>query len=777
MLISPPFLPARQNNETDATWLARAMPEVSSEGMYPVGNNCCWHGGIHLEAPIENGHHLAVRAIADGTVLVAQPTPAIARSDDANDPLNYNNGWTSNSVVVIQHDTEIGANAQGVATTVRFYSVYMHLSSIAATVRVGRPIYRKDEIGVAGYISGQPDRIHFEIACDEANLRKLIGRIAGDLPITQDGRTDAVLGELYFTLPSGTPVYAHKPLDNTPVAASYQAPRSRANAPLSPVQPITLLGPTAVDCIVGLRYAMGDGTANTRGNLTITTYRYDASEVGVMPALQDYEYNLYSRAKEISNTYPANNRPAPSAVYELLRFGRVINTAHETLTPADIPLWHEIILPTASGTGTQRGWVNLNNQAAGQEVRKFSDADFPHWRSWQIFNDDLSAADSRCDSDGIKTLLDIDGNHHVTPAERVERMASDAIKIKMRKAICAMPSEWDATSLDTRWRWLKEKTEENPEPFGDEDFIRLKAAYEKYCFPGKGLFSATYRFHPLAFIETFRKCGWLSRVELAQLIPRTSLANFAGTWDAAARRIDRVGHINLNRTFQKYGFINPHRQTAFLAQAYIETGCFSLLAEGGAGNFNPRQPMTQYYAAFYGRGLMQLTWACTYANYGNFRAFRNHQGPYADNRITGTSLHDWDGPTRDQHNNLIRDQRQWSPRFDPDIVASDLYNACDSGAFFWVQKHFTGTSNIHRMIDEGLNTTQTGRISILVNGGGNGYNERLQYAAFIDRFRGDGTESAQTGTVTAIRQSISHGRWTAGAAINLAINYTPQRPA
>ena len=94
-----------------------------------------------------------------------------------------------------------------------------------------------------------------------------------------------------------------------------------------------------------------------------------------------------------------------------------------------------------------------------------------------------------------------------------------------------------------------------------------------------------------------------------------------------------------------------------------------------------------------------------------------------------------------------------------------------------MQKHFTGTRNINRLADQGLTTELVGRMSVLVNGGGNGYNERLQYAAFIERYRGDGKETAQTGTVTATRKSISHGHWTTiGNPFTLTVNYTPQRP-
>lgn len=783
MLISPPFLPARANHsETD--WLALAMNEGTGEGAYPVGNNCCWHGGIHLQAPSENGQVLPVRAIADGTIIVAQqPNPA-TRIDDPNHLLNYNGGWTNNGVVVIQHDTEIGADAQGAATTVRFFSVYQHLSSVSSTLQPGRRVYRKDELGRAGYISGQADRIHFEIACDADNLQRLIGRRTGNLPTTQDGRSDVVFGELYFTVPADSPFYAQKPLDNDP-AAHIQPPRHTRHSPLPPIQPLAAAGTTSQPCIVGLRFAMGEGAAGTRGNLTITTYREDGSTVGTAPALHDYEYNLYTRATEISNAYPENARPAPSAVFELLRFGRVINTAHETLTPADVPLWHEIALPTASGTGAQRGWVNLNNRAPGQEVRKFSDADFPHWKGWRIFDDDLTATDSRCDSDGIKTLLDIDGDHHVTPTERVARMSDETVRTKMRAAICAMPSEWDTSTLQARWGWLQTQTEENPEPLdqtenGQHSLQRFLSAYQQYCFNGAALFNSVYRFHPKAFIQTFRQCGWLRLDEVCQLLPRRhgQNPNRMGLipWNDARARFQEYA-THLNKTFRKYLIIPASRQTHFLAQTFIETAMWSTMEEFGRGHQQRRRngtlywpaPAMEFYQAFYGRGIMQLTWAGNYEGYGIFRSFPNVGAShvYIENRINHTSSHYWADP-RDRNGTIVGQPRRWADRYDPSRVSADPFNACDSGAYYWISKNTGGGhTNINRVADDGVTVTTVGRASVLVNGGGYGYVERQAYAKFIERYRGDssGTSANETFQVTRGTHNL-----------NVYVDFTPQRP-
>jgi hypothetical protein len=73
-------------------------------------------------------------------------------------------------------------------------------------------------------------------------------------------------------------------------------------------------------------------------------------------------------------------------------------------------------------------------------------------------------------------------------------------------------------------------------------------------------------------------------------------------------------------------------------------------------------------------------------------------------------------------------------------------------------------------------------MSILVNGGGNGYTDRQQYAAFIFRYRSDTTDIEATGTVTVTRQRItqhSHHQaptWgQAATSTQVQVDYTPQR--
>jgi hypothetical protein len=157
MIISPPFLP-EPGALDEAAWLDVAMAPpialdretLAPEGSYPLSRGLAWHNGVHLQAPRASpgsgATHLSVRAIADGRVVYAHaPTPS---NDSPDHPLNHNAfdaaggpTWTSDGFVVIAHTTEIGAASgpgptpASTPTQVTFYSVCMHLASLALNPR------------------------------------------------------------------------------------------------------------------------------------------------------------------------------------------------------------------------------------------------------------------------------------------------------------------------------------------------------------------------------------------------------------------------------------------------------------------------------------------------------------------------------------------------------------------------------------------------------------------------------------------------------------------
>jgi hypothetical protein len=203
MLISPPFLPTRIDQESDDAYVRRAMRgDAPGVGAFPVSHQNRWHGGLHLRAPFEHNEDLDVRAIADGILVHRGSISAI--SDNKEHPLNYNGGWTSDGCVILKHNTDIGEGDDG---KVEFYSIYHHLRHMPEAIlamRPGQRIWRKDVIGSAGYINGKPNLFHFEIVADDTNARRLMGRIAGDVPLGRDGRKDVCYGDMHFYLPAST---------------------------------------------------------------------------------------------------------------------------------------------------------------------------------------------------------------------------------------------------------------------------------------------------------------------------------------------------------------------------------------------------------------------------------------------------------------------------------------------------------------------------------------------------------------------------------------------
>lgn len=627
MIISPPFLPARDAQTTEAAWLDTAMAPPPSrltdthanEGSYPLSHNLSWHNGMHIQAPQGANGSLPVRAIADGTVIFAkEPTK---RNDSVDDAQNYNPFdrpgtrtpvWTDNGCVIIEHRTTIGA--EGAAETeVVFYSLYMHLSALGRitpsgqtaprVLRVGDAIWRKDEVGTPGQVYGHAGQLHFEICFDAANLQRLMGRppswvSTGALPTpTADGRTDSLFGSLYFYLPATTPT------------------QTGATRPTSHLR-------TTSSSTLGT--AMWVKMSHELGNCSFESFDEQGAAIGTMRTDPEAEYKLYTEANERHNALPATAQAqsSPSGWYELLRFGRNIGrgtapTDKDPL-PANAAHWRRI--NTAAGVV----WADLN--ATGSF--KFSDADFPAVMGWNCFDDDTSPADQRCDSNRLKALIrdpDPANTRRMEAGELSKRLGVASLQKLLKRAICKFPSEWDKGTISARYAFVKEMAPFQKNP---ENWTKLEGHLKAVSFDGlpSGYLAAQWRMHPKEFIGHFRKCGWLSAKELAQCIPRFAVEQTKASngqtiypqsqigWQAAISRAN-VFSIHLSSMFRKYGLGQSKLRIAyFLANSIQETIYLSRKSElGGAGT---------RYAPWYGRGFLQLTWEENYRNYGNFKGWR-----------------------------------------------------------------------------------------------------------------------------------------------------------
>ena len=618
MIISPPFLPTRPANQADSAWLDAAfgLPAISPatqapEGSFPLGNHLAWHNGLHIQGQANAEGHTVVRAIADGQVLFVSP-PARANADN-NDPLNYNPfgqgaRWTDNGIVIVRHTTEIGAHGNQ-PTEIVYFSVYMHLNHIgritpagqtaARALQFGDRIWRKDEIGRAGQVYGHAAQMHLEIALDEANLTRLIGRAPAwvdpaHIPApTADGRIDAVFGAVWFYLPASTPTLAAAP--TTHLRAGNQ----------------TTLGEAVW---VKMHY---EG-----GSCTFTTFNNLGRQLGNAQPENDGEYNLYNTANTRHNALPQadRNRSSPSGWYELLRFGRNLgrgpNAADKDPLPANAAHWRRI-----AGPNGQAIWADLNAEGS----YKFSDADFLPIQGWTFINDDSAPNDQRCDSNNLKNLIadpdpNVAGRLEMVSLQR--RLGHAEVMRTLRKVVCQFPSEWDQTTIAARYGFVRDLPAFQEAPEGWAPFEAHLRALSFANLPGDYT-AANWRVHPRMFIELMRGCGWLSLKEMRQLVPSHSIRmgsyrDASGTrqngifWEGnPAPRLLNNHQRSLNQVIRKYGINTPVRMAGFFGNSVQETAWWTLLHENGGSGY--------WYSPWYGRGFLQLTHSTNYIGYWRWR--------------------------------------------------------------------------------------------------------------------------------------------------------------
>lgn len=654
MIISPPFVRPRSAGESDSSWVNRMMP-VDINRDFPLNRHASWHGGVHVlhTDRREEGYDRIefVRAIADGEVVSFRSPSSTDKRDTF--PLNYD-GRTDDGYVLLKHQTDIGENCNVV-----YYSLYMHLMDrLDTAIRAGAKVWRKDRIGQSGMVS-ETNAFHFQVFCDNENMLKLTGRTTPELDITRDGRTDTLYGDIHFYLPPGTHFY-----ESLPDAAS---PRTDH---LNPIH--TSTGPL----FVSMTFEKGDCTMVTRRQNTTTEARFDMVGEPLVNADADqldngqdtvlkYEYNLYNTAKRL---YPQN----PSAGFELLRFGRVINTEYETLAPADAPLWRTVSFP--GGTGM----VNL----ASSDIKKFSDADFPHWTGWRMVDDDTDN-NSQCNSPLIAGLQE-----------------SGRLRALNSRLICHFPLEWNVATFDQRYAWLKTGSDDVP-AMSEEDYERLKSHASALCFDtGEHGTGRLWHFHPTAFIAHFRKCCWISKQELKQLIPlnviRMARRN-SYLWepivyrDATGSMADSI-RIHLNKGMQKYLINTPLRIACFLGNAIQETQWLSQREEVGS-----RQV---WYYPWHGRGLLQLTSPSNYFDYFSFRGLqytndiKNRLSAEYNRLYANRNIRQTDNHLSDTENDIPYDIITWRSN-----VSGNDHDVVDSAGFYWISAYMAYHSDAEHELE------------------------------------------------------------------------------
>ncbi|MDQ0071234.1 hydroxyethylthiazole kinase [Variovorax boronicumulans] len=698
MIISPPFLSLSDIPVYDGQCVRDVMPGgIVGSGAYPISQAMGWHGGLHIHAPTNME---PVRAIADGTVVF--------RRDAGN--ARYDNEDHSTGCVVIRHVTEIGA--QGTTpVTVTYYSITQHLRQLDRDLpAVGRAIYRKDRLGLAGTIHGESDRIHLEIIAGDADTLKLVGRSTGELATGGNGRSDAVYGQMYVLVPAKSPYYSAQPAGVTAPAAAGDTGND--------------------DLIVGIRY--------DAGNATLTTCKLNGDIVGTAPQETGAEYNLYTEASARHGRLSTAEQliSSPSGWYELLRFGR--NLGVDPL-PSNAAHWRKVVVPGQPG-GV---WINLN----ATNTRKFSDADFPHWAGWKLIDDDATDDNSRCDSTAINAMLTSPPQPGATTlltpaqkaADRMRNLCKPDVQEKLAKTICKFPTEWAKDEVRKRWAWTRETGHPSmPYPLEDEtDFTEMTDFAQKLCFweelPAEDKSRLTikhWHFHPREFIKHFRMCGWLSSGEMARVI---AAAPADGRTRAEGLRIP------MNLVLRKYSISDSRlRQAHFLAQVGHETGwwqyrrelgdpsywrtMYEIITSAEAGSDYDRavqrarnlpsgvSPSKITRAAYMSTRPTQILTKA--AGMDNGAANSANGGLAGDGeRFRGRGFLQITGRRNYKSYGNYRGQDFTSSNTNADLLASNDANACDASGFYWARE------KISREADAGTTPSQITRVGGAINRG------------------------------------------------------------
>jgi predicted chitinase len=236
-------------------------------------------------------------------------------------------------------------------------------------------------------------------------------------------------------------------------------------------------------------------------------------------------------------------------------------------------------------------------------------------------------------------------------------------------------------------------------------FEQLPAAY----------LNAQWHFHPVEFIQHFRKCGWLDEADLAVIYSVTE-------------KIKREQYrCAMNKVMRKYGITTPLRQAHFLGQGAVESSALRSMQEtsmvgktedsklyGTFKNTNseiPESELGHWYGSlsseddpwyrlekftnkksritgsyswingncgdidaqkFRGRGFKQLTGRSNYADYWLFRSWL---------KKTDFTQYWWTDPKYKERN---VDQMKMRPaKIDtPQKISNNPFNCIDSGGWY-----------------------------------------------------------------------------------------------
>ena len=265
-----------------------------------------------------------------------------------------------------------------------------------------------------------------------------------------------------------------------------------------------------------------------------------------------------------------------------------------------------------------------------------------------------------------------------------------------------------------------------------------------------------WHFHPMAFVEQMKRsisCSCyrnLTVEEVKDIIKELrdsenatkndySLFSIASDIPTADRSYEKFTEL-LNQTFNKFHINTCIRRIHFLAQAYHETNRFRSSREQGGEDYLAAKD----YYPFYGRGLMQLTWK------GDSGSGHTGYKQYFDYLNRVDYLTNYDEVNSDI--NLVFDSAGWfwergktlssskpgtwtAPSFSGVVgsaVANEGASAEKTIVTYGTNEAKYGVLNLNLLADHDWGDT----ISWLVNGGGNGFQDRRNYVEKLKKILG-----------------------------------------
>ncbi|ENZ4149134.1 glycoside hydrolase family 19 protein [Salmonella enterica] len=236
-----------------------------------------------------------------------------------------------------------------------------------------------------------------------------------------------------------------------------------------------------------------------------------------------------------------------------------------------------------------------------------------------------------------------------------------------RRLIVKHDSDWHSTREDTRWSSVFKARDESPVvQLANGGFLDATRWMDKV--PPFASQRSVWHFHPLEFLEAINpkgNCACGRDITLDELCDIAPKADK----DILAQYLPAF-----NDGFREFGIISCREKAHFLAQCCHESGGLTLTKEIGGTRAS--------YAPWYGRGLIQLTWQEVYTKYGAYVGEDFESDDASRNKIA-------------------------------------QYPHCVRSAFWFYC--------VNKNVSKHAKNDDFNMVTALINGGFNGYNDRLKY--------------------------------------------------